>query len=148
MISDILKTINVNKAHGPDKVSGRMIELCGDSLVLPLSIIFKNIIVSGVFPTVWKSANVTPVHKKERKQVVKNYRPISLLPIFAKVFERILFMQIYNHLISNNLITKNQSGFRPNDSVTNQLIYLVHKIHSSLDKPWTCAMYFLNVESL
>ena len=81
----------------------------------------------------WKSANVTPVHKKESKQTVKNDRPISLLPIFPKVFERIIFIKMYNHLISNNLITKNQSGFRPNDSVTKQLIYLVDTIHSSLD---------------
>ena len=79
------------------------------------------------------STNVTPVHKKESKQMVKTYRPISLLPLFAKIFERILFSNMYNHLISNNLITKNQSAFRPGDSVTNQLIFLVDKIHSSLD---------------
>ena len=133
LISNILKSINVNKAQGPDNISGRMIELCGDNLALPLYIIFQNIIETGDFPTLWKSANVTPVHKKERKQIVKNYRPISLLPIIAKVFERILFQQMYNHFISNNLITKKQSGFRPNDSVTNQLIYLVHSIHSNLD---------------
>ena len=110
-----------------------MIELCVDTLSLPLSIIFRNIITTGIFPKMWKSANVTPVHKKESKQTVKNDRPISLLPIFPKVFERIIFIKMYNHLISNNLITKNQSGFRPNDSVTTQLIYLVHTIHSSLD---------------
>ena len=131
--SQILKSINTKKAHGPDNVSGRMIELCGDTLAFPLSIIFSNIFETGIFPTLWKSANVTPVHKKDSKQIAKNYRPISLLPLFAKVFERILFVQMYNHLISNNLITKNQSGFRPNDSVTNQLLYLVHTIHSSLD---------------
>ena len=110
-----------------------MIELCVDTLSLPLSIIFRNIITTGIFPKMWKSANVTPVHKKESKQTVKNDRPISLLPIFPKVFERIIFIKMYNHLISNNLITKNQSGFRPNDSVTKQLIYLVDTIHSSLD---------------
>ena len=119
----------MNKAHGPDNISGRMIELCEDSIALPLSIIFNNIINTGIFPAIWKSANVTPVHKKESKQMVRNYRPISLLPLFAKIFERILFSNMYNHLISNNLITKNQSS----DSVTNQLIFLVDKIHSSLD---------------
>ena len=54
-------------------------------------------------------------------------------PLSAKIFERILFSNMYNHLILNNLITKNQPGFRPGDSVTNQLIFLVDKIHSSLD---------------
>ena len=119
----------MNKAHGPDNISGRMIELCEDSIALPLSIIFNNIINTGIFP----AANVTPVHKKESKQIVKNYMPISLLPLLAKIFERILFSNMYNHLILNNLITKNQSGFRPGDSVTNHLIFLVDKIHSSLD---------------
>ena len=110
-----------------------MIELCEDSIALPLSIIFNNIINTGIFPAIWKFANVTPVHKKESKQIVKNYRPISLLPLFAKLFERILFSNMYNHLTSNDLITKNQSGFRPGDSVTNQLIFLLDKIYSSLD---------------
>ena len=67
--------------------------------------------------------------KEESKQIVKHYRPISLLPLFAKIFERILFSNMYNHLISNNLLAKNQSGFRPGDSVTNQLIFLVDKMH-------------------
>ena len=145
LILDIIKSLNVNKAHGPDNISGRMIELCGDNITLPLSIIFKNIINTGIFPNLWKSANVTPVHKKDSKQVVKNYRPISLLPLFAKIFERILFSNMYNHFITNDLITSNQSGFRPNDSVTNQLIYLVDSIHSSLDIHLDGRSFFLDM---
>ena len=123
-------------------------QFSGDRLVLPLSIIFKNIMDTGTFPTAWKSANVTPTHKKDSKQEIKNYRPISLLPIFAKVFERIIFIHIYNYLTSNNLITKNQSGFRPNDSVTNQLIYLVHQIQSSLDKSQDVRHVFLDISKV
>ena len=110
-----------------------MIELCGEGILLPLCIIFNNIIETGVFPDVWKSANVTPVHKKASKQNFENYRPISLLPLFAKIFERIIFMNMHNFFKINGLITKNQSGFQPGDSVTNQLICLVQHIHSSLD---------------
>ena len=81
----------------------------------------------------WKEANITPVHKKKDKQIVSNYRPISLLPIFAKVFERIVFKNMYNYLVSNNQITKHQSGFRPGDSCTNQLLSLIHEIHLAFD---------------
>ena len=130
---DIIKSLNVNKAHGPENISGRMIELCGDKITLPLSAIFVNIINTVIFPTLWKSGNVTPIHEKDSKRVINNYRPISLLPLFAKIFENIIFLKMYNHFTSNNIITKNQSGFRPNDSVTNQLICLVDSIHSSLD---------------
>ena len=132
-IANILTNLKINKAHGPDDISVSMIKLCGDSLVVPLKLIFVNILRTGKFPKQWKRANVTPVHKKENKQLIKNYRPISLLPIFAKVFEKIVFIKLYNHLNGNNLITKNQSGFRPGDSVTNQLIYLVHETLKSFD---------------
>ena len=81
-ILDIVKSLNVNKAHAPDNISGRMIELCGDKIIIPLSIIFVNIINTGIFPTLWKSGNVTPIHKKDSKGVINNYRPISLLPLF------------------------------------------------------------------
>ena len=132
-ISNILNSLNVNKAHGPDNISAHMIKLCGNSLVVPLKLIFSNILRTGIFPKQWKRANVTPVHKKENKQLLKNYRPISLLPIFAKMFEKIIFLKLYNHLVEHSLITKKQSGFRPGDSVTNQLIYLVHEIYKSFD---------------
>ena len=110
-----------------------MVKLCGHHLSVPLKIIFDNILKTGVFPEQWKEANVTPVHKKNDKQIFSNYRPISLLPILAKVYERIIFKHLYNHLIFNNLITKNQSGFRPGDSVTNQLLSLVNEIHKAFD---------------
>ena len=132
-ILNILTSLNVNKASGPDNISAKMIKLCGDSLSLPLKSIFSNILDTGIFPDQWKKANVTPVHKKDCKQIISNYRPISLLPIFVKNFEKIIFMNLYNHLINNNLITNNQSGFRPGDSVTNQLIYLVNEIFRSFD---------------
>ena len=132
-ISSIIMGLKVNKAHGPDHISVNMIRLCGNGLILPLSLIFNNILRTGKFPKQWKRANVTPVHKKDSKQIIKNYRPISLLPIFAKVFERIVFINLYNHLIRNKLITSNQSGFRPGDSVTNQLIYLVNEILKNFD---------------
>ena len=132
-IKDLLLGIDTNKAHGPDKISTRMIHLCGSSLVRPLKIIFMNIIHTGIFPSSWKKANVTPIHKKGDKQLYNNYRPISLLPILAKVFEKIIFKHLYNHLMTNNLISKNQSGFRPGDSCTNQLLSLINDIHKAFD---------------
>ena len=81
----------------------------------------------------WKLANVTPIFKKGDKQLIKNYRPISLLPICGKALEKIVFNNLYRYLNANNLITKNQSGFRPGDSTTNQLLYLVNEIHEAFE---------------
>ena len=71
--------------------------------------------------------------QKGDKQLVTNYRPISLLPICGKLFEKIIFNNLYGYLNGNNLLTKNQSGFRPGDSTTNQLLYLVNEIHEAFE---------------
>ena len=62
-----------------------------------------------------------------------NYRPVSLLPISGKILEKIIFNHLYSYLITNKLITTNQSSFRPGDSATNQLLYLVDQIHQAFD---------------
>ena len=77
----------------------------------------------------------TNLQEKEDKQLVKNYRPISLLPICGKIFEKLIFDGLYAYLVSNNLITKNQSGFVPGDSCTNQLSYLINEIHEAFEDP-------------
>ena len=128
-----IRSLNIHKSTGPDDISARMLKLCDDTIVVPLTLIVNNISSTGVFPELWKLANVIPIHKKGSKQLISNYRPISLLPICGKIFEKIVFKHLYNYLISNNLITRNQSGFRPGDSTLNQLIDLVNDIHKSFD---------------
>ena len=76
-----------------------------------------------------KKSNIIPVHKKGDKQIVNNYRPVSLLPIFAKILEKLIFNSIMNFLEENNLLNSNQSGFRLNDSWENQLLSIVHDIY-------------------
>ena len=76
---------------------------------------------------------MTPVFKKGNKQLIKNHRPISLLPICGKILEKIIFNNLYSYFHTNNLLTKNQSGFRPGDSTTNQLLYLLDEIHQAFD---------------
>ena len=95
----------------PDEISGRMLLLCDESLVLPLKLLFQNILFTGIYPNIWKIANVTPIHKKGEKNLVKNYRSISLLPICSKIFEKILSAQFYSYQVNHDLISKNQSGF-------------------------------------
>ena len=92
-----------------------MIKLCGRSIVYPLKLIFKASPQGGEFPDYWKKANVVPVHKKQSKNLVKNYRQISLL-IFGKIFERVTFKDLFNYFHKNELFTQCQSGFLPGNS--------------------------------
>ena len=92
-ILKLIRHLNPNKASGSDDISGHMLLLCDDSVVLPLKLIFQSILNSSKYPDMWKVANVTPIYKKGDKQLAKNYRPISLLPICGKIFEKIVFGQ-------------------------------------------------------
>ncbi len=133
-VLQLIRALDSKKASGCDNISVFMIKICDSSIVEPLCLIFEKCLETGIYPSVWKKANIIPVHKKESRQNKKNYRPISLLPIFGKVFEKILFDGIYGHLNENGLITSRQSGFRPGDSTINQLLSITHKIYSAFEE--------------
>ena len=107
--------------------------------------IFKSCIIKGEFPSEWKKANVVPLHRKIDKQALKNYRPISLLPIFENFFERIIYNNIFEYLTTNKLISDNQSGFKPGDSCVNQLLSITHEIYHSLDNGLEVRGVFLDI---
>ena len=129
----IVRSLDINKAHGHDDISIRMIKICDKAIVPAISLIYKNCIETGSFPKIWKKSNIIPIHKKGDKQIVDNYRPVSLLPIFGKILERLIFNSLFEFLKENNLLNKNQSGFRPSDSCEYQLLSIVHEIYASFD---------------
>ena len=123
----------------------RMLKMCRESIHKPLEYLFRASLNDERFPSEWKKANVVPIHKKDDKQFLKNYRPVSLLPICAKIFERIIYNKIFEYLIENNLITENQSGFKPGDSRINQLLSITHDIYESLDDGFEVKGVFLDI---
>ena len=107
-ILKITKNLDPNKAHGHDMTRIRTIRICGVSFCKPLKLIFRSCLVIGKSPTEWKKANVVPLHKKGDKQNLKNHRPISLLPVAGKIFERILHNNMYEFFTEIILIYPNQ----------------------------------------
>ena len=95
-ILQVIKNLDSNKAHGHDIISIRMLKLCGDSICKLLELLFETCLRNGRFPLEWKKANVVPVDQKGDKQTIKNYRPVSLLHICAKIFERLLYDLIFD----------------------------------------------------
>ena len=88
----IIQNLNPNRSHGPNKISIRMIKICNNSLGKPLEMIFKSCITKGKLPSGWEKANVACTHKND-EQSLKNYRPISLMPIFD-IFGTIIYKYI------------------------------------------------------
>ena len=110
-----------------------MIKLRATSIAKPLTILFRNCFENQYFPKEWKKANIVPVHKKNDKQLIKNYRPVSLLPVCDKIFEKIIFNPLFKYLEEYNLLNDNQSGFRPGDSCVHQLLSITHEIYKAFD---------------
>ena len=86
-LEGILSKINVNKAPGVDNLPARILHTCAKELCIPLAHLFNLSPRTGKMPTLWKSANITPIHKGDSRELVTNYRSISLLPIPAKCLE-------------------------------------------------------------
>ena len=94
----------------------------------------KNCLKNECFPNEWKKANIVPAYKKGNKQLINNYRPVSLLPISAKIFEKIIYNSLLEFLDTNKLLNNNQSGFQPGDSCKHQLLWITHKIYKAFDE--------------
>ena len=129
----VLETLSIGKASGPNGLNNRIIRTLSHELSYPFCSLFNQSLHRGVVPNSYKEANVCPVPKKGDLSTVSNYRPISLLNAENKVFERLVFKYLFNHLQDNNLLSSLQSGFIPGDSTINQLTYLYNTFCHALD---------------
>ena len=121
-----------------------MIKICDTSICRPLKLIFQCCLEKGKFPNEWEQPNEVPVHKKVDKQILKYYRPISLLSIAGKILKDYCMTGCLN-FIANNSISKYQSGFRPSDSCINQLLSITYEIYQSLDDNLEVRSAFLDI---
>ena len=144
-IKSVTNKLDPNKAHGHDMISIRMIKLCGDSIYKPLGMIFKSCLNQGIFSAECKKANVVPVYIKGDHQCVKNDRPVSLLPVFSKIFERLIYNALFKHVSDNNLISSNQSSLKPGESCINQVIAITHEIFKGFDDGLEIRRVFLDI---
>ena len=112
----------------------------------PLCILMNRSFEEGrFFPDIWKIANVIPIFKKVDKSQLSNYRPVALLSCIGKLQERIVFKNMYNFLLDNNLLYKYQSGFLPHNSTVFQLIYILYNICQAFDNNMFSCIVFCDV---
>ena len=132
--------VSPNKACGTDNISARIIIECADELTVPLTKICNLSVTSGVFPERWKRANIIPLHKKGDKKDPSNYRSVSLLPLFGKILERVVFDQLFYHV--SPVLSPHQHGFIPKRSCsTNLSSYLKYAWDAMSDGYQTDVIY-------
>ena len=127
-ISEIICELSNDKASDIPLV---VLKHCSSVLSPILAKIFNHCISNGIFPDPLKVGKVTPVYKKGANDDIGNYRPVSVLPIFGKIFEKILYSRIYNFMCSKNIISESQFEFGKNYSTNYDIQHSVSFINES-----------------
>ena len=119
---------------GWDGVKVSLIKEVQEFLVVPLTQVINLSFSQGVFPDDLKTARVVPIFKKGNMTDLGNYRPISIITSFAKIFERLMYIKLQSYLDKNDILFCNQFGFRPGSSTSFPLTLLVDQITEALDE--------------
>ncbi len=122
-----------NSSPGWDEMPASVLKQCVDGYIEPLTHLINQSIIEGVFPKELKLARVVPLFKSGDTTQVTNYRPISVLTFFSKIFERIMYNYVLDFMTEHDIIYKYQFGFRQKHSTQQAIITLVEKITKSLD---------------
>ena len=146
--NEILKIINTflpKTSSGEDGLSMKILKRIKHIIVDSLSLIINQSLNTGIFPENLKLAKVLPLFKKGDTHIVDNYRPISLLPAISKIFERVVFCQLYEYFDRENLLYISQYGFRKGHSTESACLEFLDKIMKDLDDKKTPISIFLDL---
>jgi hypothetical protein len=146
--SDILITLNSLKddtAAGLDGVTVKILKHIGKYIVDPLAFIYNLSLKQCIFPDKLKIADIKPIFKSGDKTNMNNYRPISMLSNYSKIFEKIIKARLISFLEKNQLLSKNQFGFRPGLSTDNALYKVTQFLYSALDNSKKSLAIFLDI---
>lgn len=132
-VKQIIFALKNSNSTGHDDLSVKTLKDCSEQLSKPLCIIFNRSIQDGIVPDDLKIAKIVPIYKSDDKRIVSNYRPISVLPAFSKILERLVYNRLIDFIDQNNILSDNQYGFRKKISTSMALLDLVEKISTSIE---------------
>ena len=144
-VNKALLSLKPDKAFGPDGISPRILKEARPVIVASLCRLFNMSLFLEVFPALWKKANVCPIYKKAEDYITTNYRPVSLLSILAKVFERVVFKHLFKYFKDNFLINMWQSGFLPGCSTVTQLVEMYNVFCQAVSDGKEIRITFLDI---
>ena len=145
IINDIIDKFAPKSSFGFDGIPMKLLKTVKDALLKPITLIINQMLATGIFPEKLKLAKVIPIYKKDDDTLFTNYRPISLLPTISKIFEKVIFKQLYAHFQEKNLFYSSQYGFREGHSTELATLELVDRITIQMDKMNTPVSIFLDL---
>ena len=133
------------KSSGHDEIPTFLVKAVSNIISAPLSKIINISFKDGIFPSELKIAKVIPIYKADDATSLNNYRPVSVLPTFSKIFERVVYSRIIDHLTKNNILFQNQFGFRLKHSTSHAVLYLIDQIANAIDNKKITIGVFLDL---
>lgn len=146
--TDIVKAINLmpaNSAGGPDKFPACILKECKQEIAKPLLLIWRKSLDTGNIPHQYRQQTIIPIYKKGSKAKAENYRPVSLTSHLIKMFERIIRVRLVKFIEENNLITKEQYGFRSGRSCMSQLLHHYENLINILEESGNADVLYLDM---
>lgn len=132
-VCTIIRNLKNTKCTGYDDICVLVLKHVCSKIAFILSYIINLCLEQGVFPSLLKTTIIKPLYKKEDKLNIKNYRPIALIPIFSKIFEKVLYKNLYSFFENNNLFINEQKGFRKCMSITLAIYEFLNLIYPRVD---------------
>ena len=133
-IVEIIDSLKPKSSCGIDRISNKLIKTIKHEISKPLALIINQCFTTGVFPEKLKIARVLPIYKKNDNTVFDNYRPVSILPSLSKIFEKVIFNQLYKYFNDNHLFFDSQYGFRTKHSTELAALELIDIIVTKMDQ--------------
>ena len=132
-LKEEINKLKTGKSPGIDGIPSVVLKATAEFITEPLTHIFNSSFMESTVPKTLKTAKIIPIYKKDEKNKPGNYRPISLLSIFNKLLEKLMYKRLYSFFTKYNLFNKYQFGFRKNYSTTLALIEIIDKVRKELD---------------
>ena len=142
MIS-LTKSLRGKLTAGDDDITENLVKQCMQLIKGPLTHIYNLSLNSDVFPHIWKIVKMKPLYKMGDKYDMRNYRPISIIPVFAKLLERLMYNRIISFLYENKILSEAQNGFRKGKSIKQRFSHLLVGFKRPLKSEFTPLEYLL-----
>ena len=141
-IKEIIKSLPWKNSSGYDEIPLRILKLSMPFITSPLTYLSNKSISKGTFPSRLKYSQIIPIFKKGNNTQLNNYRPISVLTSFSKIFEKLIYTRLNKHILSNDILANEQYGFHSNTSTERAIYQLINKILTALaNKEWVGGIF-------
>ena len=141
-VNEIILNLDSSKSVGPNSIPVKLLKILGLKISHPLATMINQSFSNGIFPSKLKIAKVVPIFTKGDPEISSNYRPISLLPIISKIYEKLMHKRVHAFLKDCNILYPLQFGFQESNSIDHALISMTEEIRSSLDnRRYGCGIF-------